>query len=907
MTINDIFLVAKAIAILKQNKEISKTTFFEALNHFYIKNGKFLKLLKSQGYEPKEFEIEINRNKILQAKYSGEVNFTQEIIAIKRLFLKNSFDIEKTDIGTLKSNTKSLLAKIKDTKVKLKDRIFSQDMAIDAVMSKIAGVGSKNANSIRGIFFFLGPPATGKTELAKTLKDFFDGYRFKEFSMAHYKHEDDASFKLVGSTPVWNRAAEGELTKFVKENPRSIILFDEIEKAYINVQDIFLDILGSGFTRDQFSDEEIDFRECIFVFTSNVGSELYRNESFLKLLDENAKNAEDMILEKLSSEYNYRGENLFKPEFLSRISQGEIVLFNKLNYEAYEKIAKPILDDKIANFEKDYAKIKFNETAKKELIKILILNMLPSFDAREIKSKFSQKMFKRLQDFLIDRLDLDIKEICISVEQELIKSIDKILENTTIDKFINDCFRKNQTIDLKHSIDVKDGILNLIYKNAELKKLPKSSDFGGGVGSILVDLPDTCFEDIAGHNKVKARLKEITRLLLNKEELKKYGIHAPRGMLLYGPPGTGKTMLAKAFAHEADLPFIQTTGTEILDIETMQNVFKRAREYAPSIIFIDEIDVFGSREDGTRFDVQINQLLTEINGFSDGADIFIIAATNLPEKLDPAITRSGRIDLKVEVGMLDPEARGYFIDKILELPTAGKIDREKLIKFSSFMSGADLSKVKREASYEVIKRGLDGISQEILLEQINTVKYGEKISSKSIQDELSATAYHEAGHAVISHLLRPEIKIEQITVMPRGKALGFVSYNQDEMQTSKSFEYIKNEVLICLAGRTAEKKISGEKGINSGASNDLERATNLLFWATKNLGMGKFGSLNLANQSKTGYIAELAEKEVLELMAELSKKCEALIEENWDKIDKIAKTLIEKEMIDESEFLEILK
>lgn len=903
MTINDIFLVAKAIAILKQNKEISKTTFFEALNHFYIKNGKFLKLLKSQGYEPKEFEIEINRNKILQAKYSGEVNFTQEIIAIRRLFLENNFYIEKTDIGTLKSNTKSLLAKIKDTKVKLKDRIFSQDMAIDAVMSKIAGVSSKNANSIRGIFFFLGPPATGKTELAKTLKDFFDGYRFKEFSMAHYKHEDDASFKLVGSTPVWNRAAEGELTKFVKDNPKSIILFDEIEKAHISVQDIFLDILGSGFTRDQFSDEEIDFRECIFVFTSNVGSELYRNESFLKLLDENAKNAENMILEKLSSEYNYRGENLFKPEFLSRISQGEIALFNKLNYEAYEKIAKPILDDKIANFEENFVKIKFNETAKKELIKILILNMLPSFDARELKSKFSQKMFKLLQD----RLDLDIKEICISVEQELIKSIDKILENTTIDKFINDCFRKNQTIDLKHSIDVKNRILNLTYKNAELKKLPKSSDFGGGVGSILVDLPDTCFEDIAGHNKVKARLKEITRLLLNKEELKKYGIHAPRGMLLYGPPGTGKTMLAKAFAHEADLPFIQTTGTEILDIETMQKVFKRAREYAPSIIFIDEIDVFGSREDGTRFDVQINQLLTEINGFSDGADIFIIAATNLPEKLDPAITRSGRIDLKVEVGMLDPEARGYFIDKILELPTAGKIDREKLIKFSSFMSGADLSKVKREASYEVIKRGLDGISQEILLEQINTVKYGEKISSKSIQDELSATAYHEAGHAVISHLLRPEIKIEQITVMPRGKALGFVSYNQDEMQTSKSFEDIKNEVLICLAGRTAEKKISGEKGINSGASNDLERATNLLFLATKNLGMGKFGSLNLANQSKTGYIAELAEKEVLELMAELGKKCEALIEENWDKIDKIAKTLIEKEMIDESEFLEILK
>lgn len=907
MVVKDIFLAAKYIAILKGVKQISKSIFFEALHNFKIENDDFAKILQDLRYEAKSAKFEISEVEIKKAKDDkNSIDFNKDVKDFKRTFEEKGFDYN-AKIGILRDEIKNKLAKIKDITAKLKDRIYSQDMAIDAVMSKLAGISTNGENGVSGIFFFLGPPATGKTEMAKTLRDFFSGYAFKDFSMGYYKSDQDAVYALVGSEKVWKDSQSGELTSFVKDHPRSILLFDEVEKSHIDVQDIFLDILGDGMTSDKYTGELIDFKECIFVFTSNVGNELYSNPDFLKKFNENALDAQDMIFQKLISEKNSRGEKLFKAEFLSRLSQGEIVLFNRLNFEAYTKIAEKILNTRLENFKKEYVNSEFaDKNIKNKLIKILILNMLPNFDARTLQSKFSQSMFKILQDYLIDNIDKDINKLIINISDECMSQIKKEIGKISIDEFIQNCFRKNQKINLTHNFNFENGILYFTYEKAELKKIPKTGDFGG-IGSILVDLPDICFKDIAGHDKVKARLKEVASLLLNKDGLKKFKAKAPRGMLLYGPPGTGKTMLAKAFAHEADLPFIKTTGTEILDIELMQKIFKRAREYAPAIIFIDEIDVFGRRDAGSRFDVQINQFLTEINGFDESGEIFIIAATNIIDKIDPAILRSGRIDLKVEVGMLDPAARGYFIDKILELPTIGKIDKEKLIKFSSFMSGADLTKVKREAVYEVLRRGLDGISEEILLEQINTIKYGEKVTSKNIQNELFSTAYHEAGHAVISHILRPNIKIEQITVMPRNKSLGFVSYNNDEIPANSSFDDIKNKILISFAGRVAEKKFAGESGVNTGASNDLEQASDLAFWAVRNLGMSDIGYVNLKNQTQSSYLSELIDKKVLEILNECKEKCEKLVDKNWSKIEKIAKILIEKEMIDENEFLNVIK
>lgn len=235
MVVKDIFLAAKYIAILKGVKQISKSIFFEALHNFKIENDDFAKILQDLGYEAKSAKFEISEVEIKKAKDDkNSIDFNKDVKDFKRTFEEKGFDYN-AKIGILRDEIKNKLAKIKDITAKLKDRIYSQDMAIDAVMSKLAGISTNGENGVSGIFFFLGPPATGKTEMAKTLRDFFSGYAFKDFSMGYYKSDQDAVYALVGSEKVWKDSQSGELTSFVKDHPRSILLFDEVEKSHIDV------------------------------------------------------------------------------------------------------------------------------------------------------------------------------------------------------------------------------------------------------------------------------------------------------------------------------------------------------------------------------------------------------------------------------------------------------------------------------------------------------------------------------------------------------------------------------------------------------------------------------------------------------------------------------------------------
>ena len=258
--------------------------------------------------------------------------------------------------------------------------------------------------------------------------------------------------------------------------------------------------------------------------------------------------------------------------------------------------------------------------------------------------------------------------------------------------------------------------------------------------------------------------------------------------------------------------------------------------------------------------------------------------------------------------MLDKEARGYFIDKMLKNPTIGNINKSKLIKFSVGMSGADLQKAYREASLEALHNGLEGISEELILEHINNVKYGDKLTGKTYAQIQAETAYHEAGHAIISHILMPYIKIEQITVEPRGKAFGFVAFDREEDVKNLSFDDIKNQICVSFAGRTAEIYFQKNEGIDTGATNDLKVATNLAYNAVKNYGMSNIGYINLESiDSFGGKLNDKIDNEVLEILKEQKIRCEQLIKENEDKINKLAKLLIEKEVIDEDEFLKQVK
>lgn len=915
----NVFIAAKYFAIEENSDKIQKKHLMKAFSSLNIVDEDVVKFLKKEySFEKNVNEEHINKTELQQAKEHDKISFSDEVKDIKNNLEQNGFGLNMHISEFIKNPSEKLefFEYISNIKEKLSSKIYSQDIAIEAITDNLTQVHYKqNGNTPKGIFFFLGPPATGKTYLAKLLSDIIGGYEMRVFDMSAYQGSNQ-NFALMGLSKGYSNAKEGDLSSFVKKNPKSICVFDEIEKSHPEVQNIFLSIMSSGKALDEFTQKEVDFTQSIFIFTSNLGSELYSNKSFLKNLRKDYDAAQSIILEAIGRE-KYETSNggyipVLKPEFISRLSQGDVILFNKLSFDSLVKIATTSLNDTFNAFNDTFS-LNIHSKDMDNLAKISVLNFAPMIDVRRIKSKLPIKTMDIVTDFLQREKPKNVKRIEIVLDESIIKFLQKHIthDEKKDDEFIHELFRKNKTINVVHTISLNDDIITLTYSDAKIEKLPKSRDFLAENGGLIVDVPEISFEQIAGHKKVKTRLLEIIDLLKNPQKMKTFDVKISKGMLLFGEPGTGKTMLAKAFANKADLPFISTTGTQMLDIDTMRNVFKRAREYAPSIIFIDEIDAVGYR-DGSGKDIVINQFLTELNGFDDDKteSVFVIAATNFKQKIDPALLRSGRIDLHVKVGMLDKEAREYFINNILKKPNDGNIDKDKLVTFSAGMSGADLEKVSREASYEVIRSNKNSLTEEILLEQINIIKYGERLTQKSLQKHLHATAYHEAGHALISHILMPQIKIEQITVTPRKEALGFVSYNNEDNLNNLSYEDIKSRICIAFAGRIAQMEFEGNDGLDSGASSDLNTATRLAFYAIANLGMeSEIGYINLESFPKileNGYISQKIQQKVHKLLSDQKSRCQDLVRKEWGKIEKLAKILINKEFVDEDEFLEIV-
>ena len=449
----------------------------------------------------------------------------------------------------------------------------------------------------------------------------------------------------------------------------------------------------------------------------------------------------------------------------------------------------------------------------------------------------------------------------------------------------------------------------IVFDNIAINTLYKAKDFGED--GISIEVPDTSFEDIAGHDFVKARLKETVKLLKDFDTLKELGIKPPKGMLLYGPPGTGKTMLAKAVAHEADLPFISTTGNDLLQEKKVQKLFSIAKEYAPSILFIDEIDTIPKRGASVYTDSVVNELLTQIDGFESSVEepIFIIAATNRKEEIDKALLRSGRIDIHVEIAALDKKAREYFIEKMLKKPVFDpNIDKKTIVKFTTSLNGSDLEKVERESILYTYKKQLEYVTQDILLEQINTIKYGRRIEDKNLEKLLEETAYHEAGHAILSKVLLPFKQIEQVTVMPRRDALGFVSFSESNEYYSYNKEIIKNEICVSLAGRVAQMKRFGIQGMDSGAASDLRTAYSLAYQAITRYGMDeKLVNLNITVlDERYGYKNDLIFERMQAWVEELSEETKKLVDQHWESIEALAKLLLNIEIVDEKQLDKLL-
>ncbi|MBQ1387740.1 ATP-dependent zinc metalloprotease FtsH [Candidatus Saccharibacteria bacterium] len=446
------------------------------------------------------------------------------------------------------------------------------------------------------------------------------------------------------------------------------------------------------------------------------------------------------------------------------------------------------------------------------------------------------------------------------------------------------------------------------------------------------DKKKVTFKDVAGNESAKQDLTEIVDFLKSPKKYEKLGAKIPRGVLLAGEPGTGKTLMARAVAGEADVPFFSISGSEFAEMfvgvgaSRVRDLFSKAKKNAPSIIFIDEIDAVAHKRDarggaGREDEQTLNQILVEMDGFDNDSGVIVMAATNRVDMLDKALLRPGRFDRHVNVTL--PERKDRL--EILKVHFKGKpveenVDLEALAKKTAGSSGADLANIANEAAITAAREGHKAISNKDLTEAFERVAIGPERKSKVMNDkERKITAYHEAGHAVVGHVLPDSDPVHKVTIIPRGQTGGVTWFLPPEDRSYKSIYELKDILARAMGGRVAEKLIFGKDAVTTGASSDLKNVAELAKSMIVEEGMGE-GTRNLVFPSEaTGYYtistgkpysektAELIDAEIKRLSDEAVKRAEEVLKANKAVLDKLAEELLAHETLEEAELEPILK
>ena len=433
------------------------------------------------------------------------------------------------------------------------------------------------------------------------------------------------------------------------------------------------------------------------------------------------------------------------------------------------------------------------------------------------------------------------------------------------------------------------------------------------------------FKDVAGLDEEKEELIEIVDFLKKPEKFTKMGAKVPRGVLLYGKPGTGKTLIAKAIAGEADVPFISMSGSEFIEMfaglgaSRVRKLFDKARKLAPCIVFIDEIDAIGARRTSnsgaeTENNQTLNQLLVEMDGFSSEETIIVLAATNRPEMLDKALLRPGRFDRQITIPTPDLKGR---LD-ILKIHSEGKrladgVNLESIAEDTAGFTGAELANILNEAAIIATINKHEDIENSDIEEAVKKVTVGlEKHSRVYSEKDKKLTAYHEAGHAVVSKYLETQTDVKEVSIIPRGVAGGYTMYKSDEDKYYISKTEMKEKLVALLGGRAAEKLVLDD--ISTGASNDIEVATKIAREMVTKYGMSdNLGPIDFQGKEQNDMfvfgenIGDKIGAEVKLLIDEAYNEAQKLLIEHRDKLDIIAQTLLEKEKINEQEFKKIFE
>ena len=581
------------------------------------------------------------------------------------------------------------------------------------------------------------------------------------------------------------------------------------------------------------------------------------------------------------------------------------------------------------------------------LIVLILLNsfLMPFLTERQVKEVDYGTFMQMTEDHEIGKVEVQSNQIVFTNKDETQIYKTGLMDDPNLTQRLYDSGAKFSSDIVEQmsplmSFIVSWGIPLLIFialGQWMSKKLMKGSGnsmmFGMGKSNAKVYVKSTegiRFSDVAGEDEAKENLQEIVDYLHNPSKYKEIGASMPKGVLLVGPPGTGKTMLAKAVAGESNVPFFSMSGSEFVEMfvgmgaSKVRDLFKQAKEKAPCIVFIDEIDAIGKKREGNfsgndEREQTLNQLLTEMDGFEENSGVIILAATNRPESLDPALTRPGRFDRRVPVELPDLKGREEILKvHARKVKTARDVDFNKIARMASGASGAELANIVNEAALRAVRDGRKFATQADLEESIEVVIAGYQKKNAILSDkEKWAVATHEIGHALVAALQTNSAPVQKITIIPRTSgALGYTMQVDEDEHYLMTKDELENKIATLTAGRAAEEVVLGS--ISTGAANDIEQATKLARAMITRYGMSKdfdMVALETVNNQYLGGDASLAcssetqariDEQVVNLVKRQHEKAGKILLENRDKLRELSEYLYQKETITGKEFMDIL-
>ena len=586
------------------------------------------------------------------------------------------------------------------------------------------------------------------------------------------------------------------------------------------------------------------------------------------------------------------------------------------------------------------------------LLMLLLLNLvlLPWMGERQIKEVDYGTFMTMTEEKNIGRVDIESNQIIFTDKDETQVYKTGLMNDTGLTERLYDAGATFSSEIVEQSSPVLSFLIWFVLPiilfsaigNQMNKKLmekagggPGSMMFGGmGKSNVKVYVQSTAgirFADVAGEDEAKENLQEVVNYLHDPSRYESIGAKMPKGILLVGPPGTGKTMLAKAVAGESNVPFFSISGSEFVEMfvgmgaSKVRDLFKQAKEKAPCIVFIDEIDAIGQKRSGGQYggnderEQTLNQLLTEMDGFEGNTGVIILAATNRPESLDPALTRPGRFDRRVPVELPDLKGREEILRvHAKKVALAPDIDFTTVARMASGASGAELANIVNEAALRAVRAGRKSVTQSDLEESIEVVIAGYQKKNSILTDhEKCIVAYHEIGHALVAAKQTHSAPVQKITIIPRTSgALGYTMQVDEGNHYLMNKEELENKIATLTGGRAAEEVVF--HSITTGASNDIEQATKLARAMLTRYGMSDefdMVALETVNNQYLGGDTSLAcsaqtqceiDQKVVELVKAQHAKAVQILTDNRAKLDELAQYLYQKETITGDEFMEIL-